>query len=203
MLTVNDIKHKIDDFSLKIKDPEFIKKVINEAPTTFNRIFWSKDLTYSLEPLGLELVDVKHSKYLRVKPLTYTSLYEHRMIDDFIAQITITDKQQVQTNTIYYFKENDSIFEVDLDLNYGVYSISEVICVNGRIMESLKVDKNKGYWYASYIYIDDKIKQIHTRQYNNKSINTLGIHYVEYVDSVVTDIYHFVQGQRVTSYRYK
>lgn len=203
MLSVNDIKNKIDDFRSKIKDPSFINSVINNAPTSFNRTFWSKDLAYSLEPFGLELVGLKGSKYLRTKPATYTSLYEHRMIDDFIAQITITDKNQNHTNTIYYFKENNSIFEIDFDLNDGVYSITEVICVNGRIMESLKVDKKQGYWYSSYIYIDDKIKEIHCRQYNNRSINQLGVRYLEYVDSVVTDIYHFVQGQRVTSYRYR
>lgn len=203
MLNILEIEEKIKLFSLNIKSNSYIDFVKKNSPLNFNRTFWSKDLAYSFEPLGLELVGIKGSKYLKTKPSTYKSLHEYKLINDIIYQIKVFDISGFNHNTLYYFKCNNIMTEINFENGKGIYSISELFYLNDIPIFSLKVDKNGRYWYHEYIYKNNRIKEIHTRQYNNKNISFLGVHYVEYIDNVITDIYHFTNGYRINSYRYK
>lgn len=203
MISIQELKIQVNDFYNKIKDPAYINMVLNNHPTTFSRTVWSKDMAYSLSPLGLELLGFKGSKYLIKKPVNIKYLYEYKLVDDMIREVLIHDKVGHHIQTDYLYRENDSIFELSLDLNNVGESLTSVVYKDGKIVSSLRVDADKEFWYNEYIYVEDRIKQIATRQYNSDNGNYVGIIEVDYIDHVIVNVYHYYLGKKYNYYTYK
>lgn len=203
MPTLQAIKVLVNDFFNKINDSKYIQDVLNNNPVAFTKTFWSKDMAYSLEPLGLEQVGFKGSKYLSKKPTVIKYLYEYKLIDDMIREVLVHDEHGQHTGTDYLWRDGDSVFELTLDLKHKAYSLTEVIYMNNRPVSALRVDKNKGFWYHEYVYVDNRIKQIFTRQYNSDDGKHVGVSYVDYIDNVVTNIYYHYLGVKYNLYTYR
>ena len=201
MKNLQDIKVLVNDFYQKINDQQYIQTMLANHPVSFTKNVWSKDMAYSLEPLGLELLGFKGSKYLTKKPIVVKHLYEYRLIGDMIREVLTHDEHGQHTATDYLWREDDSVFEMQLDLNNNAYSLTEVRYDSNRPISSLRVDKNKGFWYHEYVYIDDRIKQIYSQQYNDIGSGG-GFLSVEYIDDMVVNIYHDHHGKRYHYYKY-
>jgi hypothetical protein len=201
MKNLQDIKVLVNDFYQKINDQQYIQTMRANHPVSFTKTVWSKDMAYSLEPLGLELLGFKGSKYLIKKPTVVKHLYEYKLIGDMIREVIVHDKHGKHTATDYLWREGDSVFEMNLDLNNNAYSLTEVIYDNNRPLSSLRVDQNKGFWYHEYVYVDGRIKQIYSHQYNDIG-NGGGFLNVDYIDNIVVNIYHDYQGKRYNYYKH-
>jgi hypothetical protein len=201
MKNLQDIKVLVNDFYQKINDQQYIQTMRANHPVSFTKTVWSKDMAYSLEPLGLELLGFKGSKYLIKKPTVVKHLYEYKLIGDMIREVIVHDKHGKHTATDYLWREGDSVFEMNLDLNNNAYSLTEVIYDNNRPVSSLRVDQNKGFWYHEYVYVDGRIKQIYSHQYNDIG-NGGGFLNVDYIDNIVVNIYHDYQGKRYNYYKH-
>jgi hypothetical protein len=201
MKNLQDIKVLVNDFYQKINDQQYIQTMRANHPVSFTKTVWSKDMAYSLEPLGLELLGFKGSKYLTKKPTVVKHLYEYRLIGDMIREVLTHDEHGQHTATDYLWREGDSVFEMQLDLNNNAYSLTQVIYENNRAVSSLRVDKNKGFWYHKYVYVDGRIKQIYSHQYNDIG-NGGGFLNVDYIDNIVVNIYHDYQGKRYNYYKH-
>jgi hypothetical protein len=203
MRNLQDIKVLVNDFYQKINDQKYIQTMIDNHPVVFTKTVWSKDMAYSLAPLGLELLGFKGSKYLNKKPNVIKHLYEYKLIGDMIREVLVHDKHGQHTATDYLWREGSSVFEMQLDLNNNAYSLTQVIYENNRPLSSLRVDKNKGFWYHEYVYVDNGIKQILSRQYNSDNGNHVGVSHIEYIDNVVSNIHYYYSGVKYNIYTYK
>lgn len=201
MLTLQDIKVLVNDFYQKINDQQYIQIMLANHPVSFTRTVWSKDMAYSLVPLGLEILGFKGSKYLSKKPTIVKHLYEYKLIGDMIREVLVHDEYGQHTATDYLWQSGDSVFEMQLDLNNNAYSLTEVRYESNRPISSLRVDKNKGFWYHEYVYIDGRIKQICSHQYNDIGSGG-GFLNIDYIDDMVVHIYHDHQGKRYNYYKY-
>lgn len=201
MLTLQEIKVLVNDFYQKINDSQYVQNVLDNHPTTFTKTVWSKDMAYSLAPLGIELLGFKGSKYLTKKPTVIKHLYEYKLIGDMIREVLVHNEHGQHTATDYLWRDCDSVFEMQLDLNNNAYSLTEVKYDSNRPISSLRVDKNKGFWYHEYVYFDGRIKQIYSQQYNDIGSGD-GFLSVDYIDDMVVNIYHDYQGKRYNYYKY-
>jgi hypothetical protein len=203
MLSLEDLKIKVNNFYQKINDPVYIQTVLNNHPTTFTKTVWSKDMAFSLAPLGLELLGFRGSKYLIKKPNTIKYLYEYKLVDDMIREVLVHDKAGFHIQTDYIYRDDDSVFELSLDLTNTALSITAVSYSDDRIVSSLRVDSDQEFWYNEYIYDEGRIKKIASRQKNSNNGEYVGILEVDYIDHVVANIYHFHLGKKCNYYTYK
>lgn len=204
MLTLKELTIQINDFYQKLNDPVYVNNVLNNHPTTFTKTIWSKDMAYSLIPLGLELLGFKGSKYLIKKPTNLKYLYEYKLVDDMIREVLVHDKVGSHIQTDYLYREGDSVFELNIDLfENRANSLTAVVYQDNRVVSSLRVNSDKEFWYNEYIYVLDRIKKIATRQYNSDNGNYVGIIEVDYIDHVVANIYHYHLGKKYNYYTYK
>lgn len=203
MLSLEDLKIKVNNFYQKINDPVYIQTVLNNHPTTFTKTVWSKDMAFSLAPLGLELLGFRGSKYLTKKPNNIKYLYEYKLVDDMIREVRVHDKAGFHIQTDYIYRDGDSVFELSLDLTNTAHSITAVLYHDNRIVSSLRVDSDHDFWYNEYIYEKDLIKKIASRQHNSNNGEYVGILEIDYIDHVVANIYHFHLGKKCNYYTYK
>jgi hypothetical protein len=203
MLSLEDLKIKVNNFYQKINDPVYIQTVLNNHPTTFTKTVWSKDMAFSLAPLGLELLGFRGSKYLIKKPNTIKYLYEYKLVDDMIREVLVHDKAGFHIQTDYIYRDDDSVFELSLDLTNTALSITAVSYSDDRIVSSLRVDSDQEFWYNEYIYDEGRIKKIASRQKKSNNGEYVGILEVDYIDHVVANIYHFHLGKKCNYYTYK
>lgn len=203
MKNLQDIKILVNDFYQKINDQKYIQTMLANHPVAFTKTVWSKDMAYFLEPLGLELLGFKGSKYLTKKPTVVKHLYEYKLIGDMIREVLVHDEHGQHTSTDYLWRDGDSVFELTLNLKNKAYSLTEVVYKNNRPVFALRVDKNKRFWYHEYVYVDNRIKEIFTRQYNSDDGKHVGVSHVDYIDNVVTNIYYHYLGVKYNLYTYK
>lgn len=203
MLSLDDLKIKVNNFYQKINEPVYIQTVLNNHPIAFTKTVWSKDMAFSLAPLGLELLGFKGSKYLTKKPNTIKYLYEYKLVDDMIREVRVHNKVGFHIQTDYIYSDDDSVFELSLDLTNTAHSITAVFYDDNRIVSSLRVDSDQEFWYNEYIYVGDRIKKIASRQKNSNNGEYVGILDVDYINHVVANIYHFHLGKKCNYYTYK
>lgn len=205
MITIQELTIQVNDFFNKLNNSNYIQTVLNNHPAkdAFTNTVWSKDMAYSLMPLGLELLGFKGSKYLTKKPATIKYLYEYKLLGDMIMEVLIHNKYGQHINTDYLYRDGDSVFELTLDLNGAAESLTRVIYKESRIVSSLRVDYDKDFWYNEYVYVDDRIKKIISRQSNSDKGHYVGTVDVDYIDNVVVNIYHYHQGKKYNYYTYK
>lgn len=203
MLTLQEIKVLVNDFYQNINNSQYIQNVLDNHPTTFTKTVWSKDMAYSLMPLGLEVLGFKGSKYLTKKPNTIKYLYEYKLIDDMIREVIVHDVYGNHINTDYLYRNGDYVFELTLDLDNKAESLTCVLYKNDRVFSSFRVDSDQDFWYNEYIYVDGRIKQILSRQSNSDEGNYVGSLDVDYIDNLVVNIYHYHKGTKYNHYIYK
>lgn len=204
MLTLKELLIQVDDFYQKLNDPVYLNNVLNNHPKLFTKTVWSKDMAYSLSPLGLEILGFKGSKYLIKKPTNIKYLHEYKLVNDIIREVMIHDKVGSHIQTDYLYRDGNSVFELSIDLvENHANSLTEVVYKDNRIVSSLRVNADQEFWYNEYIYVEDRIKQIATRQYNSDNGKYVGITEVDYIDHVVANVYHYYRGKKYNYYTYK
>lgn len=203
MISLPDLKLRVDESFKKINDPVYIQSVLNKHPTVFTKTIWSKDLAYSLIPLDLECLGFKGSKYLTKIPPKTSNMHVHKLIDDMIREVVVHDTAGQHVMTDYLYRDGDLGFELSLDLNNMAESLTEVVYEDGKVISSLRVNDDKEFWYHEYVYVDNRIKQIITRQYNSDSGKHVGVSHVDYIDNVVANIYYHYLGVKYNLYTYR
>jgi len=204
MISLEDLKVQNAILLAKIKDPAYINIVLANHPTTFTKTVWAKDMAYSLKPLGLERLGFTGAKYLSNKPTNMQHLYEHKLVGDMIREVIIHDGNGKHITTDYYYREGDSVFEVETNLTNQVERITQVTYLNHKVISALRVDSDGEFWYSEYLYdTAGRVKQIISRQHNSQYGRYVGTSEVEYIDNVVFSIYHYFKGKRYNSYLYK
>lgn len=204
MISLEDLKIQNSILLAKIKDPLYIQMVLSNHPTKFTKTVWAKDMAYSLKPLGLERLGFTGAKYVSKKPSNMQHVYEHKLVDDMIREVIIHDGNGQHITTDYYYRDGDSVFEVETDLSQKVERITQVTYLNNRAISSLRVDEDGEFWYSEYLYDSTgRVKQIISRQYNSQYGRYIGTSEVEYIDDMVFSIYHHFKGKRYNSYLYK